>query len=457
MKLLISGATGLVGTKLLDKLYREGYSDIRILTRNKERLKDKFPYPVEIYEWNPKKLYIDPEALKGVDCLINLAGESIADGRWSPEKKERILSSRTNSAKTLLNEMERSSHFPKKIISASAVGIYGNRANEELTESSSNGSGFLADVCRSWEETFRSIDKSNTKVYFLRIGIVLSKDGGALEKMQLPFKAGIAGVLGDGEQFMSWIHIDDLVSQIVFLMKGDYSEDTFNGVAPAPVTNYQFTKAMGKTLARPTLIPAPSFALKALLGEMAIIVLGSQRVIPSNFTKHSFKYQFTNLASALENIFSQDKKGERKLYRVQYIPKTKEEVFDFFSSEKNLEKITPPYLNFKVLGKDTPEIQEGTIINYELKLHGIPMRWKSLISNFEKNNTFIDQQLKGPYSKWVHQHDFISTHHGCLITDDIVYKVPLGLIGRIFAGAYVRNDVRKIFKYRQSVIGEVFK
>lgn len=457
MKVLITGATGLIGKKLLDQLYRSGISDIRILTRNKNRTKTTLRYPVEIYEWNPSNLTIDSDVLLGVDCLIHLAGENIADGFWSKEKKERILNSRKKGCETLLKEMQRISHFPKKIIGASAIGIYGDRQDELLDSNSSKGSDFLANVCKEWESVFESVELPDTKLHFLRIGIVLSRDGGALEKMQIPFKAGIAGKLGDGKQYMSWIHIDDLVAQFIFLAQNDSRDKVFNGVSPNPVQNKLFTKSMGKVLKRPTLIPVPKFALKTILGDMAAIVLNGQRVLPKNFIKNGFEYKFKDINSALEDIFFYDKAGEKTLYRVQYIPKKKEEVFSFFSAETNLEKITPPYLNFKVLGKDTPEIQDGTTITYKLKLHGIPLKWKSLISEFKVNETFIDQQLSGPYKKWVHKHDFISTHHGCLITDFIVYKVPMGIIGRIIAGAYVRRDVVKIFKYRESVIGEVFK
>lgn len=454
-RILITGASGFLGQKLLLKLYKNGYQDINILTRNAEKTKKEIKYPVSVFEWDPKKDKIDSQAFEGVDIIYHLAGENVADGRWSEEKKKRILESRQLSSKLITREVNKLSTHPQKIISASAVGIYGDRGDELLDEGSEAGKGFLAEVCKQWESSFDEVPNSVQK-HFLRIGIVLSKDGGAIPKMEIPFKAGLGGKLGDGSQYMSWIHVDDLIDQFHFLAKTSSTKKVFNGVAPNPVTNKEFTKAIGKALGRPTIFTVPKFVLTTALGEMSNILLAGQKVEPKAFMDEDFEFKFKTIDQALENLFFLDLRGERKLFKVQYVSHPKNEVFKFFSDEFNLEKITPPLLSFKVLGKSTQKIQEGTIIDYKLKIHGIPIKWKSLIKNFIKNETFTDQQLRGPYAKWVHQHDFISVGHGTLMTDDIVYKVPLGLIGRIFAGAFVKRDVNKIFEFRQQVIGDIF-
>lgn len=454
-KILITGATGLVGQKLVKQLFLEGHTHINILTRDPITAQKSTNFPVSFYEWDLKKETIDKQAFENVDTVIHLAGENIADGRWSEQKKKRIIDSRVISSKLIAKSIKEMEKPPSKIISTSAIGYYGDCAGEELTEQSELGSGFLAEVCHLWEDAIKSAELS-CDTYFIRIGMVISKDGGAISKMELPFKAGVAGKLGDGSQYMSWIHIDDLVSQFIYLLNNAPVERTFNAVSPNPVTNSEFTKTMGRILKRPTLIPAPKAILKLALGEMSDVLLNSQRVLPQNFIKNGFKFRFPDLEKALEEVFFYDLRGEKKLYKVQYVSHPRDKVFAFFKNEHNLEKITPPLLNFKVLGKNTEKIQEGTIIDYQLKLRGIPIRWKSLIKDFVQDETFTDQQLNGPYKKWVHTHGFISVNEGTLMTDNIIYKVPFGLLGRIIAGSYVARDVDKIFKYRQEIIGDVF-
>lgn len=455
-KILITGATGFIGGKLLKQLMMSGYDDINILTRNAENTEKKLDFPAKCFEWDIKNQKVDAGAFKGVDTIFHLAGENIADGRWSEEKKKRIIESRTKSSELIKREVQKIGPDRKiKIISASAVGYYGDRGDEVLTEASSKGSGFLSDVCEQWEKSLKDI-QGNINLHFIRIGLVLSKDGGALPKMELPFKFGVAGKIGDGTQYMSWIHIKDLIDLFIFVGSNNVEGLVFNGVSPNPVTNEEFTKTMGKVLSRPTFLKAPKFLVETALGEMSAVLLNGQRVKPENALKNGFNFQFTSLETALKDLFFYDLKGERRVFKCQFVEKPRPEVFEFFSDEYNLEKITPPLLNFKVLSKSTPEIQEGTIIDYKLKLRGLPMKWKSLIKDFVKNEKFIDTQLKGPYKKWVHLHGFHDLKDGTLMTDDIVYKVPFGFIGRLFTGALVKRDVDEIFNYRQKVIGEIF-
>jgi hypothetical protein len=271
------------------------------------------------------------------------------------------------------------------------------------------------------------------------------------------FKAGIAGKMGSGLQYMSWIHIDDLVSQFIFLIENNGQKDVYNGTAPNPVNNIEFTKTLGSVLKRPTLFPIPATVLKVLFGDMSSILLNGQRVVPLEFQYEGFNFKYENLSEALKNLLIFNISGENVLKQYQWIDRPIDLVFNFFSNESNLEKITPPFLNFKILNKDTPEITTGTKINYRLKLHGIPLFWKSEISNFKKNKTFTDKQLSGPYKKWVHQHDFIICKQGTLIKDEVVYKLPLGFIGRLFAGYFVNKNVKNIFAYRKIVLGNQFK
>jgi uncharacterized protein (TIGR01777 family) len=457
LKILITGATGLVGARLLEFLMLKGYDDIRVLTRDKKNALEKIPFPVEVFLWNPKDQYLQPGALDDVEVVIHLAGENIADGRWSDKKKKMILESRVQSSNLLINEIKKHSNPPRKFISSSAVGIYGNRKDEIITCESSLANDYLATVCKTWEESILKNDIPNMKAQCIRTGVVLADSGGALQKMLPAFKAGVAGRIGSGSQYMSWIHLDDLVNQFIFLIENNTQRDVYNGTAPNPVTNIEFTKTLGAVLKRPTILPIPAVALKVLFGEMSEILLNGQRVVPAEFLNEGFKFKYGDLSEAFIDILKFNNSGETILKRYQWIDSPSDLVFDFFSNANNLEKITPPYLGFKVIGKNTPEITTGTKINYRLKIHGIPLTWKSEISVFEKNKTFTDIQLSGPYKKWVHQHDFISCKKGTLIKDKVVYKLPMGFVGNLFAGYFVNKDVKNVFTFRNTIIKNQFK
>jgi len=456
MRILITGATGMVGSRLLETLFTQGFSDINILTRDKEAAQKNSQFPVKAFNWDYQKNFIESGALDGVETVIHLAGEGVADGRWSSERKKRILESRSLGTKVLMDEINKNHSSVKKIISASAIGIYGDRADEQLNEQSSHDDGFLADVCEKWEAAISDNNHHNIQAHHIRVGIVLSGKGGALSKMLPPFKLGGGGILGDGKQFMSWIHVDDLVGQFIYLMKNSGKHKVYNGVAPESLTNHAFTKTLGKVLKRPTIFPVPAFMLKLIFGEMSEILLGSQNVNCAHFKDEGYEYQFPKLELALENILFHQKKNENVLVQYQWVDKDLETVFSFFSDEKNLEKITPEYLNFKVEGKNTESLEAGTVINYKLSLRGIPMRWKSKIILFEKNNRFVDEQLTGPYKKWYHTHQFYGFSHGTLMKDHVIYKLPLGALGQLVAGWYVKKDVQSIFEHRKKVLHTLF-
>ena len=456
MKILITGATGLVGTKLVETLILQGHDDIRILSTNKKRASKSIPFPVDIKKWNPLNSEIEENSLDDVDIIFHLAGESVADGRWSQERKERILKSRTLGTQILLNEIRKSNTTPTKFISSSAVGIYGNTHDRLITTESKLGEGFLAEVCKQWEGNLYEHNIDGMIAHVMRTGIVLSLDGGALTKMLPPFKMGAGGRLGSGKQYMSWIHIDDLVNAFIYLMENECRSFAYNGVAPTPVTNTEFTKVLGRVLKRPTISPVPSFMLKLLFGEMSDILLEGQNVVPNNLIKDGLKFKFEKLDDALENILQFDNKGEVQFKRYQWVNESTDKVFSFFSEAKNLESITPSYLNFKIEAMSTAKIEAGSLIDYKLKIHGFPAKWKSKISKFEEGKSFIDEQVSGPYKKWVHQHDFTPIKNGTLISDTIVYKVPLGSVGNIFAGWFIRRDVNSIFNFRNKVIKETF-
>lgn len=293
--ILITGAAGFVGTHLTEYLVSKGYN-VLILSRSAKSTKGNVAY------WNPERGEIDIEALKDLDAVVHLAGENIA-GRWTDQKKAKIESSRVLGTRLLSESLAALSKKPEVLIAASAVGIYGNRGDEVLTEASSHGRGFLADVGIKWEDATKAAKEAGIRVCNLRIGLVLGKDGGALEKMLMPFKLGLGGRIGDGKQYWSWIAIDDLIRIIYYLLNNKDLEGPLNAVSPNPITNNEFTSALGRTLNRPTIFPLPGFVAKGLLGEMADeTMLSSTRVLPQKLLDIGFKFKYTDLNNALSGI-----------------------------------------------------------------------------------------------------------------------------------------------------------
>ncbi|MFN0168319.1 MAG: TIGR01777 family oxidoreductase [Bryobacteraceae bacterium] len=296
MRVTISGATGFIGRGLVAGLLRDGHT-VYVLTR---RANTPYGSNVGIFYWDPLAGPPPDDALNRTDAVIHLAGEPVAQ-RWTAEAKHRIRESRVASTRHLVQGIRSVPYPPPVLICASAVGYYGFRGDEFLTEQSTAGTGFLPEVCQEWE---READAASDllRVAKLRIGMVLGKDGGALALMSPAFKAGIGGRLSNGRQWMSWIHHDDVIGLLRHALDGSVS-GPINGVAPNPVTNREFTRHLAAALHRPAIFPVPAFAVKALFGEMAEIVLGSQRILPKVAEATGYRFQHPELAPALRSIF----------------------------------------------------------------------------------------------------------------------------------------------------------
>ncbi|MCT4642922.1 MAG: NAD-dependent epimerase/dehydratase family protein [Bacteriovoracaceae bacterium] len=430
MKILICGATGLIGKTLTLELLKLGHS-INILTTQEVNTVD-FDFPANIFYWNPSKNIIDVSALKDIDLVINLSGYSIDKKRWDKKVKSQILNSRVLSTRLLVKSLNQIN--PNiRLINASAIGIYQE--------------GFIKDVCEKWEHEVISFYKN---YYILRIGIVLAKEGGALNKMLPAFKFGLGAYLGSGKQVMNIVHINDLVNQIIHIASHNPQQKIFNGVSHS-LTNKEFSHLINKTLKKPLLFKAPRSIIKIILGQMSQVVLNSSSV------KKETESKFKTVTEVLEDLLQEDLKGQRRLFRTQFIPKNLEETFTFFCDEKNLEMITPKELNFNVLGKNTAKIQSGTLIDYKLKIHGIGVKWTTEILDFEMNKKFTDTQLKGPYKKWYHVHEFYPVCGGTLMLDTVDYILPFGKLGDLLGIYFVKKDLKKIFNYRKEVINNYFK
>ena len=292
-RILVSGVSGPIGAALLPSLKSRGYQVTR-LVRGALAGADQI-------SWNPLEP-IPPEKVSGFDAVIHLAGESIV-GRWTNAKKIKIRESRVAGTTALAEALAQAAAKPQVFVCSSAVGYYGDRGNEVLHETSKPGVGFLPDVCREWEAATQAAAKAGIRTVQMRTGVVLSPKGGALGKMLTPFKMGVGGKIGDGRQWMSWIDVQDMVGAIHHILKSDLLQGPVNMVAPKPVTNAEFTKTLGSVLSRPAILPVPAFAVKLAFGEMGeTVLLGSQRVEPTQLVMSGYPFRYSTLRASLENI-----------------------------------------------------------------------------------------------------------------------------------------------------------
>lgn len=301
-KIAISGASGLVGSALVSALQAAGYTIGRLVRSAVAPMDSDSGTATSTIVWDPRSP-LPAGALQGYDVLIHLAGENIASGRWTDARKKKIRESRVGGTSILVESLLKSSGGPKTLVCASAIGYYGDRADEILVESSAAGDGFLADVCRQWEAATKPAGAAGIRVANLRFGIILARQGGMLKKVLTPFRLGAGGRVGNGRQYMSWVALGDVVSAIQQVIEKGSLSGPVNVVAPNPVTNAEFTQVMGKVLSRPTVFPLPALAVRTLLGEMGEeLLLGSQRVEPARLLASGFEFTYSQLEGALRAI-----------------------------------------------------------------------------------------------------------------------------------------------------------
>lgn len=294
MRVLISGASGLIGGALGSYFQATGAETVVLARRRPD------PDDADRLFWNPEGGILDPAMVDGFDAVIHLAGENIASGRWTVEKKRRIFDSRILGTALLSKALASCATKPKVYICASAVGYYGDRGGEVLSETSEPGKGFLAETCQAWEAAAQPAKDAGIRTVHLRTGMVLSASGGALARLLFPFRLGLGGPLGAGKAWMSWIALDDLVRVVAFCMEENALSGPVNAVAPCPVINREFTRALGKALHRPAIMPVPSLILRIIFGEMAReVLLASAQVMPERLERAGFDWHYPNIESAL--------------------------------------------------------------------------------------------------------------------------------------------------------------
>lgn len=301
MIILAAGASGFIGRAVVRELRSAGH-EIIVLTRDSKRASGVIGKGVTLLDWDAKNVSAWGEQIKRIDAIVNLTGESIASKRWSAAQKEKITRSRTEATETLVHAVRLTSQRPRVLINASAVGYYGSVPEGDVNESMPSGTGFLADVCRRWEESALKAEAYGMRVVLLRIGVALGRDGGALAKMLLPFKLFAGGSLGSGEQWFPWIHRDEIGKIMNYCLENDTIKGAVNACSPNPVRMREFAAALGNVLHRPAWAPVPALVLKTLLGELSEMLLTGQKAIPSKLLQNDYRFQFPVLSDALTSI-----------------------------------------------------------------------------------------------------------------------------------------------------------
>ena len=309
MKILITGGTGLIGQALIDALLKDGH-EISVLTRNVDKARNELPSGVKPYRWDGATPNGWDHLIPDMDAVINLAGESIAGEslvdimtkHWNDAYKKRIRESRAKVGEALVAAVEKSEKKPSVFIQASAIGYYGPRDDEEVLEISEAADDFMAETCQLWEDSTQKLDELGVRRVVIRTGLVMAKEGGILPMVLLPFKLFAGGPLGNGQQYVSWIHMDDQVNAIRFLLENVNARGAYNLTAPNPLTQREQAKVIGRLMRRPSFIPVPGFALKLVLGEKSTLVLDGQRVIPAKLQAEGFEFKYTDFGTALESL-----------------------------------------------------------------------------------------------------------------------------------------------------------
>jgi len=449
-KILLVGGTGFVGMEVGLALARQGH-ELRVLTRQTPETIN-LAFPASVFQYDGEN--VPDTALQHLDVIINFAGASIIDKHWSRRRKRVILESRTKTAK-MVREAAEKGNVPV-VIQTSAVGYYGDTDTKTADEDSKSGRDFLANTAKRWEEA-SALGLKGTRTIVLRLGVVLGRTGGALPEMITPYVMGIGACLGKGRQYFSWIHIDDVCDIVSNAVDDETYSGVYNLVSPSYESYMDLHRYLAGFYKNFRTLKIPAIMLKLVLGQRAILFLASQKVAPKRLAEQGYSFRFKTLQEAMYDLFDRSPRNAAFIEVRQWVPAGLSEVWDFFSVEKNLEKMTPPYLNFHVDHISTDGVQDGSVIDYSLKLHGIPIKWRSKIIDFQPKKSFRDIQLKGPYKIWDHEHKFEEIGQGTLIEDFVKFRLPFGFLGHLGGFLFVRRDVRSIFAFRKNIAGKIFK
>ena len=447
MRVLITGATGLVGCRLCEELLRSGHQ-ITVVTRSKKKYDSVVGLPAVVLEHDLTQKLLSSPILESIEAVVHLAGENIAGSRWSKEFKKKLYDSRVLTTQNLLESfIQLKQRSLSVVISASGIDIYppsDQQCNEEtVTEDSS----FLSRLCHQWEDlVYEKTKQLNIRCLQARFGVVLARNSRVLSEMEGFARLGCLGPISGQDFWMSFIHIEDLVKGLIFCLENSKMSGPVNFTSPKPCLHSDFVSALNQTFERRNFLSSPKTLLSIMKGEMINAVTKSHRIVPQKLTDHNFTFCFENIKSVLENLY----KGflwPLRFETQQWIPKDKNVVFDFFSSVKNLEKITPPWLKFEWIASPPSKIQQGSEIDYKICIYGVNIKTRTKIVSYNPPKLLVDEKLKGPFRRWRHTHYFQSLAEGTLVTDHVNYELPYKL--NLLGGSFAQSDIKKIFDYRK--------
>lgn len=469
MRITLTGATGLIGRALVPALQRRGHTVVAWV-RSAERARARLGADVVLVEDDGTDARLQ-QALAGADAVVNLAGESVTGGRWTARRRGALRTSRVDLTARVVSAMRTMPRAPRVFISGSAVGYYGNQGDRLLREESPAGDDFLATMCRDWEAAANAASDL-CRVVTLRTGVVLARDGGALPLMTPAFRVGLGGAAGNGRQFMSWIHLHDLVEIIVRALDDPRYTGPINAVAPSAVRATDFAHAVGAALRRPVWAPLPAFVLRAVLGDAAGVLLDSQGAHPGRLVACDFPWRFRTLTEALTDLLRSDssvsirpvdparvpahsylaaRRARYVLFSITTVDAPLAETFPFFAKPENLGLITPSAMQF-LITKRPDAISDDATIDYRITVSGVPMTWRTRITMWEPDTRFVDVQESGPYRSWYHEHRFRADGARTIMEDRVYYAPPFGPLGRIAHALFIKRMLLSIFQHRQDVI-----
>ena len=474
MRVFVTGATGFVGRHLTMRLLREGH-EVVAWVRDDRKARSILGAEVERLSTAEGDGGLRRE-LERADAVINLAGAPVAE-RWTEARKRAMRSSRVDLTERLVRVMGEGSARPQVLVSTSAVGVYGDRGDEVLDETSTTTGGFLGELSADWEAAARGAEKLGVRVALMRVGVVLGPEGGAMAKLLPIFRAGAGGALGSGRQWMPWIHLDDLVEMYVRALHEPDWSGPINVCGPEPVTNLDFTRTLAAAVRRPAFAWVPAFSLKIMFGGAAEVMLSSNRVLPRRAEALGFCFKFPALGGALEDLLDERGVSLRRLNPEDarpdhpYVKRRRpthvleqhteieaplDETFEFFCAAENLGAITPPALGFDIQTPTPLEIKKGAVIDYRITVGPVPMTWRTVIEQWRPGEGFVDAQHRGPYRCWYHEHELWAEGERTRMIDRVHYASPFGPLGRLANPIVVNPMLRSIFGFRARVIAERF-
>ncbi len=464
MNVLVLGATGFIGRMLVLRLARNGHAPLAWV-RDVQAARSQLGADVELLDAGTGDAGL-VAALQRCEAVVNLAGASIAK-RWTKRVRAESYASRVGLTEKLVAAIGRATPRPRVLVNGSAVGVYGDRGEQWLDETSSAGTDTLGKLCVAWEAAALAAREHGVRVVCMRTGLVLGTDGGPLAPMLATTRFGLGATFGSGKQFMPWIHRRDLVELLVRAVEDERWSGPVNGAAPAPVTNREFADALARALGRPRLLNVPAFALRLALGEAADIVLTGQRVRPQLALDHGYEFRFAELSAALADLVDGPSRVEithpqewpdveplrtraptHRLETSITLAQPRAKVWSFFEHPRNLAGITPGDAGFAFAG-DVPEtMREGDTIDTDLRVGPASVRWSTRIDTVEPESRFRDSQRRGPFRVWMHEHELRADGERTILVDRVWYAPPLGVLGRIAHALVLASRMRALFAHR---------